>query len=70
MTQRTRITELGQERCCSKCGEWWPDDTEFFFRTRGRTCSPCKACYYELPSVVAKEQRRKEQRQAAREAHL
>lgn len=25
-------TELGLERRCNKCGEWWPLDGEFFHR--------------------------------------
>lgn len=43
------------ERCCSKCGEAWPADEEFFLREKR---SPdgwsrmCKACYLELPSVA------------------
>lgn len=39
-----------RERQCRKCGEWWPDTTEFFyFYDTGHTSlrSPCKACIEE-----------------------
>jgi hypothetical protein len=65
MTLRTAITEIGPQRQCSKCGDWWPDDAEFYFMANGKLRQPCKACYYELPSVIAKQQRRLA-RQAAR----
>lgn len=38
-------TELGKEIRCSKCGEFWPADTEFFFNSGGTLHSWCKACY-------------------------
>lgn len=60
MTKASRITELGRERCCSRCGEWWPDDREFYYMSRGKTVPPCKACYAELPSVLAKRDRRRQ----------
>lgn len=40
---------LGTMKSCSKCGEWWPLDEEFYYRNR--TCnkfySECRACYRE-----------------------
>ena len=41
-----RVTELGTERYCRGCDEWWPEDEEFF----GITHRPdgwhtwCRAC--------------------------
>jgi hypothetical protein len=53
-------TELGRELLCSKCQEYWPMDTEFFHRAN--TChgfrTECKACYFELPSVMRKSAKR------------
>lgn len=45
------------EQTCTKCGESWPADTEFFFADKGKRLGlsyTCKACYEELPSVRAK----------------
>lgn len=43
---RYRITaELGREARCSKCGDWWPADDEFFYMANGVPHSWCKACY-------------------------
>jgi len=46
-----RITELGVEKRCTRCGDWWPADEEFFPKNRVRTkrgLSPwCKACFTE-----------------------
>lgn len=47
MNGRLIDTELGRERLCSACGEYWPDDAEFFFLTRGKPTGNCKACFYE-----------------------
>ncbi len=65
MRQSLAITEIGPERCCNKCGDWWPDDAEFFFMDKGKTRQPCKACYYQLPSVIAKRERRLAAREPA-----
>ncbi|MBZ0104005.1 MAG: hypothetical protein K8H84_00090 [Sulfuricella denitrificans] len=44
------FTELGLEKRCSTCGEFFPADTEFFFsqksRPEGISCA-CKACIVE-----------------------
>ncbi len=48
--ERVRQSDYGQERLCSGCHEYWPDDSEFFFKGR----SICKACYYETPSAQKK----------------
>lgn len=45
-----RVGELGAERCCSRCREWWPADGEFFYTssgTRDGLHDWCKACYRE-----------------------
>ena len=42
------------EKYCSRCQEWWPADTEFFFRSASTSDGlgyTCKACYFESPSV-------------------
>ena len=55
---RSRIeTDLGTEVKCAKCGEFWPEDEEFFFFNKGRPHSWCKACYRNDPKIVAKNER-------------
>lgn len=44
---KLRQTEYGPERRCSKCGEYWPADDEFFHRCRTGLASACKACTAE-----------------------
>jgi hypothetical protein len=65
-TRETRITELGEEVQCTKCGEFWPADAEFFFFSNGKPHSWCKACYKSDPKVVAKRQRECEALKAER----
>jgi hypothetical protein len=47
---RFAFTELGLEKRCSVCGEYFPADTEFFYaqnyRPEGLSCG-CKACSRE-----------------------
>ena len=45
-----RESELGTERQCQRCHEWWPKDREFFyFRSdNGKVLGPCRACHWEL----------------------
>ena len=43
-------TELGAEKQCITCGEFWPADTEFFEpkqKTRDRLSTRCIACVKE-----------------------
>lgn len=55
---RERIkTEIGDEIKCAKCGEFWPEDPEFFYFCRGRPHSWCKDCYVNDPKTIAKKQR-------------
>ncbi|MDI3292316.1 hypothetical protein [Janthinobacterium tructae] len=45
-----RITELGDEKRCMSCGEYWPADTEFFglrAATRDQLATRCLACAKE-----------------------
>ncbi len=47
---KERLDEDGNlERRCSKCGDWWPADREFFYSSgpaeKGKLHSQCKACY-------------------------
>lgn len=44
---RFQAMPYGMEKLCSKCGEYWPDDSEFFYIKRGKTASQCKACENE-----------------------
>jgi hypothetical protein len=41
--------ELGRERLCRTCQEWWPEDDEFwYFQTRNgrrQTYPYCRACW-------------------------
>lgn len=48
------FTELGREKRCKHCGEYWPVDSEFWFMVKAklksgavvyRPDSACKACY-------------------------
>lgn len=57
MAPMTKTTELGTERRCTKCDEFWPDDAEFFYTKHGKTQQPCKACYAQLPSRAARKRR-------------
>lgn len=40
------VTELGVEKLCSACGEYWPADTEFFEarKLKDGLSSRCIAC--------------------------
>lgn len=64
--QRSRIvmTDIGPQKLCTKCDEFWPDDSEFFYLRYGRTTTPCKACYEAMPSVIAKRARQRKQPRA------
>lgn len=38
--------ELGIERRCFACGEWWPQDAEFWYFDRaGQVMGRCRACW-------------------------
>jgi hypothetical protein len=56
---RARIeTDAGSEIQCAKCGEFWPEEPEFYFFSKAAGAhSWCKACYKENPKIVAKTQR-------------
>lgn len=60
---KVRTTEEGIEQQCTKCGEWLPQDKDFFWRNRrtdtGYQCR-CIACFHEYPSM----QRRAAERSA------
>lgn len=45
-------TELGCEKRCSACGEYYPLDNEFFYRKGSKNgkikyTAQCKACYVQ-----------------------
>lgn len=51
-------TELGTEKRCSLCGEFYPFDLEFFFSSgrknnKNQLHSRCKACYLASYKGVA-----------------
>lgn len=48
-----RLADLGLEKRCSRCQEYWPADTEFWFsepQSAGGLSSWCKACFREWRS--------------------
>lgn len=49
-----KVIDGEQHRLCGKCGEWWPDTDEFFYRhyRRGARRSPCKACIAEQKQMT------------------
>jgi hypothetical protein len=48
LPKRYRQTEIGLEARCSKCRDYWPADSEFFYVSPdGRLHSWCKACYVQ-----------------------
>ena len=50
--------ELGTEKYCNGCGEWWPLDDEFYYhypptsRYAGRFQSMCRACLVERQAAA------------------
>lgn len=54
-----RQGELGEEKLCKRCVEWWPADTTFYFsdpKGAGGLYYMCKACYadWELANKAKK----------------
>ena len=46
----SRLSDIGQEKRCLTCGEYWPADSEFFEstkKTRDRLSARCIACIKE-----------------------
>lgn len=54
-----KTTELGVERRCPRCRQWWPEDDEFWLRitARGRSTwfSWCRACKAEHDSRMKRQ---------------
>jgi hypothetical protein len=59
-----RMVDGVLERRCSRCHDYWPADSEFFFSNKGKSDGLndyCKACYHEIrypngrPSTVMTE---------------
>jgi len=69
--RQTRETELGPEIQCVKCQEFWPADREFFYMSKGKPHSWCRACYDASPSARGRREnwnaKIKAQRAAAKE---
>lgn len=57
MSRGVKFTEIGREIQCARCKDFWPNDNEFFFFTKGRAHSWCKACYMSDPKTIIKRQR-------------
>lgn len=60
MVRATVITELGEEIQCVMCSEFWPRDPEFFYYSKGKPHSWCKACYVGNPKIVESRKRQRE----------
>jgi|GEM_PF-1047459 len=48
---RYLMTELGLERLCSRCGDYYPADTEFWYYQPSAAAglhNNCHACYREI----------------------
>ena len=41
---KQRCSWYAVERHCPRCNEYWPADAEFFYTSKGRLRSWCKAC--------------------------
>lgn len=68
MARQTTETELGVEAQCARCKEFWPADNEFFYMSKGRPHSWCKACYLADEKTQQKKQRWIDKQRAARAA--
>lgn len=43
-------TEIGEEKLCSQCKEYWPKTPEYFYhqnKAKGILMPMCKACYLD-----------------------
>ncbi len=61
VTNRLRAGADGLEKFCTRCVEWWPADTEFFFSDpEGQAALSycCKACYREWKASTKTKSRR------------
>lgn len=50
MAEKFARTEIGEERLCSQCQEYWPNTSEYFYhqnKAKGILMAACKACYIE-----------------------
>lgn len=56
MAAELRVTELGEEKRCKRCLDWWPNDDEFFSRRDRRDY--CRACAQEVPQMTDEQRRR------------
>jgi hypothetical protein len=53
---KLRQTDLGPEKLCTRCDEWWPADPEFFYSDPEGVAGLfycCKACYQEWKQANA-----------------
>lgn len=54
-------TDLGTEKLCTRCDEYWPADEEFFYlanKKRDGLHSWCKSCYLEWKRGRYRERKR------------
>jgi hypothetical protein len=49
MNSAPALPDIAQvpEKQCARCKEWWPADTEFFYRKGDGLHSYCRACFLE-----------------------
>lgn len=45
------LTDVGLEKRCSMCGDYWPADTEFFHVRDRSLSSGCRACIAEREAI-------------------
>lgn len=47
-------TELGTERLCRGCGEFWPLDETFWYFQRGKVMGNCRACWADRSRAIVR----------------
>lgn len=66
IVKRFVTTEIGLEKKCGRCGEYWPADGEFWYSEGTRGLSKwCKACYEEWRKERRKRKEENAQSQTA-----
>lgn len=55
----TIITELGKEKRCYRCGDYWPADREFFYYRNGKPHDMCRACENEYNAEYRRRRKNK-----------
>jgi hypothetical protein len=59
----TRLDEDGElEKLCTRCQDWWPATTEFFYADGDKLTAYCKACWQERRNELHPPKRKKWQK--------